>query len=116
MRRSFGIFLLGIWALTAFGQIAPDLVRGTSADDVIRHYGWPKGKSVAEGREIWLYDRFQVRFEDGKVAGVAYSSPSPGAAKGPMPKLVPPPATAKASPGANETRGVAGQSRPGVSP
>src|SRR4051812_42063363 len=57
-------------ALTALGQVASDIPRGSTIDDVIRLRGWPKGKSTAEQREIWIYDTFQVVFEEGKVVNV----------------------------------------------
>lgn len=59
--------LFGLLALNAFGQMAPDIAKGTPAEEAIRIYGWPKWKSVADGRESWLYDRFQVMFQQGKV-------------------------------------------------
>jgi hypothetical protein len=93
MRLTLAISLFVLCALKAWAQLAPELVRGTSSEDVIRQYGWPKGKSATEGREIWIYDRFQVRFEEGKVAAVSYSAPTPGAPRAPIPKLVPAAAT-----------------------
>jgi hypothetical protein len=55
-------------------QRAPDIARGTTSEAVIRAYGWPKGKSVTDGRQIWLYENFQVMFEDAKVVTVSYAS------------------------------------------
>ena len=76
MRRVVVSVILGLWALTAFGQMAPDIARGTPSDEVVRIYGWPKGKSVTNGRESWLYDRFQVLFQNGTVVSVTYIAPS----------------------------------------
>jgi ribosomal protein L37AE/L43A len=64
--------LFGLLALNAFGQLAPDIAKGTPFEEVVRTYGWPKGKSVSGGRESWLYDRFQVLFQNGKVVSVSY--------------------------------------------
>src|SRR5690242_10869161 len=72
MRCVFASALFGLLALIAHAQMAPEIAKGTSAEDVIKTYGWPKGKSVAEGRESWLYDRFQVMFQQGKVVSVSY--------------------------------------------
>jgi hypothetical protein len=94
MRRMLVIVLLGLLALTAFGQMAPDIAKGTPAEEVIRVYGWPKGKSVAEGRESWLYDRFQVMFQQGKVVSVSYIATTT-----PEPLKLAPPKAKVADPG-----------------
>ena len=101
MRRIFISVVLGLLALNAFGQMAPDIAKGTSAEEVIRVYGWPKGKSVAEGRESWLYDRFQVMFQQGKVVAVSYiatTTPDP-LQLAPPKATVPDPGTRKTAPG-----------------
>ena len=51
MHRVFLTFVLGLLALTATAQMAPDIARGTPAEEVVRLYGWPKGKSVSGARE-----------------------------------------------------------------
>lgn len=66
-------FLLG--AVIAAGQIANDLPPGTSADQVIRLYGWPTGKVASQEREIWTYLKFQVTLVDGRVQNVSAHPP-----------------------------------------
>src|SRR5688572_8412711 len=96
MRRLFVNVMFVLLALSAFAQVAPDIAKGTSAEEVIRIYGWPKGKSVADARESWLYDRFQVMFQQGKVVSVSYiatTTPEPF-------QLAPAPKAAAPDPGA----------------
>jgi hypothetical protein len=100
------VFLL--FAFPIFGQMAADIARGTPAEAVIRTHGWPRGKSVANGRESWLYDRFQVMFEDGKVVSVAYISPStPGTTK----TIPAPPVAPKSEPAVSQPASGAGATR-----
>jgi hypothetical protein len=94
MRVALGICLGGFLLTEALGQRAPDISRGTSAESVIQLYGWPKGKSVADGRESWLYETFQILFEDGRVVAVSYIAPSKPTPKVSIPstrKVSPPP-------------------------
>jgi hypothetical protein len=101
MRRVFVSLLFWVLALNAFGQLAPDIAKGTTAEEVIRVYGWPKGKGVAEERESWLYDRFQVMFQQGKVVSVSYiatTTPEPVKLAAPPAARVPDPGTLKKSP------------------
>ncbi len=72
--RGLCLLFLASFTLSAFAQRAPDIARGNTEAEVLRLYGWPKGKSVMDGRESWLYDRFQVTFDEGKVLSVAYVS------------------------------------------
>jgi restriction system protein len=123
MRRVIVSILFGLLALNAFGQIAPDIAKGTPAEEVIRLHGWPKGKSVTNGRESWLYDRFQVLFQQGKVVSVSYIAvteaepfklapsatvPDPGTLKqAPSATAVPTPASPRPStPSPRRTRSV----------
>lgn len=73
MRRVI-LFVLSIVAATAFAQRAPDIPRGMTAAEVVRLYGWPKGKSATNDRENWLYEKFQVTLSDGRVIAVTYVS------------------------------------------
>ena len=101
MRRVFVIVVLVLLALNAFGQMAPDIAKEPTAEEVIRVYGWPKGKSVADERESWLYDRFQVMFQQGKVVSVSYiatTTPEPFQLGTPK-AAVPDPSTLKTAPG-----------------
>jgi restriction system protein len=99
MRRVIVIVLFGLLALNAFGQMAPDIAKGTPAEEVIRIYGWPKGKSVSGGRESWLYDRFQVMFQQGKVVSVSYIAVTePEPFKLAAPPTAPDPGTLKQAP------------------
>lgn len=74
MRQSILFLVLAFFALPAFAQRAPNIPRGTNQDETLRIFGWPKGKSVTGHRESWLYDKFQVTFENRKVISVAYVS------------------------------------------
>lgn len=70
------LLLCAITLGSALAQRAPDIAQGTSAESVIAKYGWPKGKSVTTDRESWIYDGFQVVFQQGRVVAVTYASPS----------------------------------------
>lgn len=96
MRVALSIGLSGFLLTDALGQRAPDISRGTSAESVIQLYGWPKGKGVTEGRESWLYETFQVLFEEGRVVSVSYIAPSKPTPKVSIPsaRKVSPPAVA----------------------
>jgi hypothetical protein len=72
MRSGLIFFVFVFLVVAGLGQRAPDIAVGTSAAEVVKVYGWPKGKSVTEDRESWLYDRFQVLFQHGKVVSVSY--------------------------------------------
>lgn len=75
--RGFILWLACSASLSLLGaERAPDIARGAGQDAVIRAYGWPKGKSVTDGREIWLYENFQVMFEKAAVVSVTYASGS----------------------------------------
>jgi restriction system protein len=81
MRRLFVRILLTccfIATLSLHAQVAPDIARGTSAEDVIRLYGWPRGKGISEDREIWTYDAFNVAFLKGSVVAVTPRRPVKG--------------------------------------
>jgi hypothetical protein len=52
-----GFSLVLVISLSA--QVAPAIARGATADAVISLHGWPKGRSVTDGRESWMYDTFQ---------------------------------------------------------
>lgn len=85
--------------VVAFAQTAPDIAVGTSVDAVIRTYGWPKGRSVTENRESWVYDTFQVTFENGHVLRVV---PLPLGNKQRKQPVVPRGINSKPSPLSNE--------------
>ena len=63
--------VLAVTAIEARAQLGVDLPPGTHRDDVVRAYGWPKGRSVLGAREIWMFDGFQVTLENGQVVDVA---------------------------------------------
>src|SRR5688572_3041554 len=119
MRRLFVNVMFVLLALSAFAQMAPDIAKGTSAEEVIRIYGWPKGKSVADGRESWLYGRFQVMFQQGKVISVSYiapTEPEPIKLAAPPTPTAPDPGTLKkvASPSVSTPTPVRPTTRPSV--
>ncbi|MEZ5413685.1 MAG: restriction endonuclease [Opitutaceae bacterium] len=81
------LFLLfGLWSSTGHAQIAADIAVGTSVAEVVKRYGWPKSQLSTGGKVIYIYEGFEVTFEDGqatKVMAVAIrprpssSSPKP---------------------------------------
>jgi restriction system protein len=92
LRYSAAIVLLGLLASFVEAQTAPDIAPGMSFESVLSTYGWPKGRSAAEAREIWVYENFQVIFDNGRVVSVSPIVPAKG-----QPKRTPTP-TAKAPP------------------
>lgn len=80
--------MIALTVCRTMAQVAPDIAHGTSAEDVIRIYGWPKGRSLTEDRQIWMYDGFQVLLREGRVLSV---TPLPG-------RKVTPPAVRKPAP------------------
>jgi len=70
-RRVAAALLLGLIVSFVSAQTAPDIARGTTGEEVMRLYGWPRGKSTTEGREIWAYDNFDVAFQNDRVVTVS---------------------------------------------
>ena len=85
--RTVTTCLLGLSGFFVEAQTAPDIAKGMGSDAVIRTYGWPKGRSATNGREIWMYDGFQVVFDGGKVVSVTPLSPKK---EQPTPRVAPP--------------------------
>ncbi len=82
---AIGVLVFLVFVASSYAQRAPDIARGTPAEQVIERYGWPKGKGVTDGRESWLYEQFQVLFEEGRVISVSYISPAkPAPVKSPV--------------------------------
>jgi endogenous inhibitor of DNA gyrase (YacG/DUF329 family) len=77
MRLWLRVALFGfVSAVIGWMQTAPTIEVGTKQDVVIRTYGWPKGRSAANERESWVYDQFQIMFENGRVVNVVPLPPS----------------------------------------
>jgi restriction system protein len=95
------LIVMSVLPFGARGQAAPEIRRGAGADEVVRLYGWPRARSAADTREIWVYDTFQVTFESGSVVGVATL---PGKKSTPV----------RASPAANKR--TATEKRPAAAP
>jgi hypothetical protein len=76
MGRIFGGMLAGILigallrAAPAPAKPQPPIAPGTTVETVLRTHGRPKGQMHAGTRELWLYDRFRVVFEHGRVVSV----------------------------------------------
>lgn len=69
--RSIILFvLLGCSSGVGRAQLLPDIQPGMAPEAVIAAYGWPNGRSATGDREIWMYDSFQVTFQDRRVFGV----------------------------------------------
>ena len=43
---------------------------GISPDEVVARVGWPDGRASAGGREVWIYARYRLVFEEGKLEAV----------------------------------------------
>ena len=88
MRRAqlvgFLFLFLGLCSPHAYTQIAADISFGTHVSEVVQRYGWPKSKLSTGDKEIFIYDGFEVTFEDDKVIKVM------AVASRPKPKSVPP--------------------------
>lgn len=68
--------VVGFLAAGMRAQMAKDLPPGTTSDEVIRAYGWPKGRSATANREIWTFEKFQVILEGDRVVSVTAMPPS----------------------------------------
>ncbi len=91
--------VIGLLWCPAWGQIAKEIPPGSTADAVIRAYGWPKGKASTADREVWTYEKFQVTLINGQVVSVSGlpppSSVSPGA-RASTPRAITTPSTPSA--------------------
>jgi hypothetical protein len=108
------LVLLGCSPQVAQAQLAADIARGSTADEVIRLHGWPKGRSTTEGREVWMYDRFQVLFENGRAVQVTPLAPTkhqPAITSQPPTEKKSSPAPPRSS--VNQSPAPAGAARPG---